>query len=148
MVEEARVSSATMFDEADPERDAEIAASKLHAANDPVHHEEDDKELRKTHIAEVAELAKAKISKLPGNVHPGVWFEIYNGEDRAIRRLKLSVVLTEVAKLVFVDRKGIKVMEKDAGDFAEELKNNRSRFIADHSTFEHALGRVIGALAA
>ncbi len=149
LVEEARVTSATMFEDADSDKDIDIAATRLHqAANDPMHNEEDDRELRKTHIAEVAELAKAKINRLPSNVHPGVWFELYNGEDRIVRRLKLSVVLTEVAKLVFVDRKGVKVMEKDAADFAAELEANKSRFIADHSTFEHALGKVIGALAA
>ena len=149
LVEEARVTSATMFEDADAEKDADIAATRLHqAANDPMHAEEDDQELRKTHIEEVAELAKAKINRLPSNVHPGVWFELYNGEDKIVRRLKLSVVLTEVAKLVFVDRKGVKVMEKDAADFAAELEANKSRFIADHSTFEHALGKVIGALAA
>ena len=146
LIEECRVSSLTMFDEADTQTDAALTQTAPEAANDPVQYDAD--ELRKTHIAEVAELAHEKISRLPSDVHPGVWFELYNGEDRAIRRLKLSVVLTEVAKLIFVDRKGVKVMEKDAGEFAEELKQQRSRFIADHSTFEHALGKVIGALAA
>jgi hypothetical protein len=148
MVEDARVTSATMFKDADADKDAELAASNLQAANDDNAEQYDDEDLRSTHIADVAELAKAKINKLPSNVHPGVWFEIFNGEDRAIRRLKLSVVLTEVAKLVFVDRKGVKIIEKDAGDFAAELDKNKSRFIADHSTFEHALGQVIGSIAA
>lgn len=147
LVEDVRVSSATMFDDADPDKDAEIAAQQLHAANDDVIYE-DDATLRSTHIASIAEEARKKLNKLPSDVHPGVWFEIFNGEDKAIRRLKLSVVLTEVAKLVFVDRKGIKVIEKDAADFATELDNKKSRFIADHSTFDHALGRVIHSLAA
>ncbi|MCK4706489.1 MAG: DUF1631 family protein, partial [Gammaproteobacteria bacterium] len=69
-------------------------------------------------------------------------------EDKAIRRLKLSVILTDVAKLIFVDRKGIKILEKDADVFAQELEDNRSRVLADHSTFDHALGKVINALAA
>ena len=144
LVEEARVSAATMFDDAEIEQ----AASSLTAANETMQPEQDDDDLRHTHIAEVAELARAKINRLPSNVHPGVWFELYNGDGKAVRRLKLSVVLTEVAKLVFVDRKGVKVMEKDAADFAAELEARQSRFIADHSTFEHALGKVIGALAA
>ena len=46
------------------------------------------------------------------------------------------------------DRKGVKVIEKDAGEFAEELKNQKSRILADHSTFNHALGKVMGAMAA
>jgi len=101
-----------------------------------------------TQIKEEARIAYEKIKKLPSDAKPGVWFEIFNGEDRAIRRLKMSVVLTEVAKVIFVDRKGVKVIEKDVGEFAEELKNNKSRILADHSTFDHALGRVIASMAA
>lgn len=89
-----------------------------------------------------------KINRLPNEAKPGVWFEVFNGEDKAIRRLKMSTILTEAAKVIFVDRKGVKVIEKDAGDFADELKANKSRVLADHSTFDHALGKVIGAMAA
>ena len=99
-------------------------------------------------IEEQVRIAREKISRLPSNLHPGAWFEIFNGEDNALRRLKLSVILTEVAKLVFVDRQGKKVIEKDADDFLNELKNGQSKMIADHSTFEHALGSVIHRLAA
>ena len=95
-----------------------------------------------------AQIALNKISRLPANVKPGVWFEVFNGEDKAVRRLKMSVILSEAAKIIFVDRKGIKVIEKDAGDFAEELNQNMSRVLADHSTFDHALGKVIGSMAA
>lgn len=95
-----------------------------------------------------AQVALNKISRLPENVKPGVWFEVFNGEDRAIRRVKMSTILTEAAKIIFVDRKGVKVIEKDAGDFADELTGNKSRLLADHSTFDNALGKVIGAMAA
>lgn len=93
-------------------------------------------------------IAKEKIAQLPSNVKPGVWFEIFNGENRAVRRLKMSTILTEVAKIIFVDRKGVKVIEKDVGEFVKELNGDKSRFIADHSTFDHALGKVISAMAA
>ena len=116
------------------------------AANEEFDENEHDEEVAK--IEEQARIAREKISKLPSDLHPGVWFEIFNGEDRPVRRLKLSVVLTEVAKLIFVDCHGVKVIEKDAEDFARELNNKQSRFIADHSTFEHALGAVIHKLAA
>ena len=101
-----------------------------------------------TQIERLAQAAKDKLAQLPGDVKPGVWFQIFNGEDRVVRRLKLSVILTEVAKLIFVDCHGVKVIEKDAGDFIAELKDNKSCCIADHSTFEHALGKVIHSLAA
>ena len=107
-----------------------------------------DDNLQTPDLGEVTRLAQEKLSQLPSMVHAGVWFEIYNGEDKIVRRLKLSVILTGIAKLVFVDRKGIKVIEKDAADFAAELTSEKSRFIADHSTFEHALGQVIHSIAA
>ena len=99
-------------------------------------------------IQEQIETAKQKIAQLSSSTKPGVWYEIYNGEDRAVRRLKLSVILTDAAQLIFVDRKGVKVIEKDAAVFARELEENRSRILADHSTFDHALGQVMKAMAA
>lgn len=55
------------------------------------------------------------------------------------------MILTEVAKLTFVDRHGVKVIEKDVHVFLREQDNEQSQVIADHSTFEHALGTVIRA---
>jgi hypothetical protein len=89
-----------------------------------------------------------KVARLPTYVKPGTWFEIYNGEDHPVRRLKMSVILIETGNIVFVDRKGIKGIEKDAGEFSEELKNDKSRVLADHSTFDHALGKVLSIMAA
>jgi len=42
----------------------------------------------------------------------------------------------------------MKVIEKDAAEFARELEEDRSRVLADHSTFDHALGQVMNAMAA
>ncbi len=92
--------------------------------------------------------AEEKISKLSSNTRPGAWYEIYTGEGKALRRLKLSIILNDTARLIFVDRKGIKVIEKDAEEFSRELADDRSRLIADHSTFDHALEKIIGAIAA
>ena len=99
-------------------------------------------------IKEEEESVIDKVARLPTYVKPGTWFEIYNGENHPVRRLKMSVILIETGKIVFVDHKGIKGIEKDAGDFADELNTNKSRIIADHSTFDHALGKVISIMAA
>ena len=123
-----------------------VEEQNITAANEAFASGEHDKEAAR--IEEQARIARDKIARLPSSLHPGVWFEIFNGEDKPVRRLKLSVVLTEVAKLIFVDCHGVKVIEKDAGDFADELENMKSKFIADHSTFENALGAVIHKLAA
>lgn len=90
--------------------------------------------------------AKEQIAQLPEGVKQGVWFEIFNGEGQPVRRLKLSMILFDEAKLVFVDRVGAKVLEKDAAEFNDELNNDKSRILADHSVFDHALGQVIASL--
>jgi len=94
------------------------------------------------------EHAKNSIAELGNMARPGDWYKVYNGEDKAVRRLKLSVILTEVAKLIFVDHRGVKVIEKDASDFIAELADERSALISEHSAFDHALGQVIHRLAA
>ncbi len=97
-------------------------------------------------LLEQANIAREKIAQLPREVRPGVWFKVYNGEDSAARRVKLSVIIMEEAKLVFVDRIGVKVIEKDALKFTQELTADTSQIIADHSAFDHALGMVINSL--
>ncbi|MDH5484459.1 MAG: DUF1631 domain-containing protein [Gammaproteobacteria bacterium] len=94
------------------------------------------------------ESSRRKISQLPAEVRPGVWFEIFDCNDKPVRRLKLSVIILEEAQLIFVDRLGVKVMEKDAAEFTAELINNQSRVLADHSIFDQALSRVITSIAA
>jgi len=93
-------------------------------------------------------IAREKIANLPHEVRPGVWFKVFNGRDSAARRVKLSVIIMEEAKLIFVDRLGVKVIEKDANDFTNELSAEKSQIIADHSAFDHALGMVINSLSA
>ncbi len=93
-----------------------------------------------------AEQARNKIALLPMDVRPGAWFEVYNGDDSPVRRAKLSVIIMEEAKLVFVDRIGVKVLEKDAEEFSIELEQEKSSMISDHSAFDHALGMVINSL--
>ena len=83
------------------------------------------------------------ISELPEYVKPGVWFKIYTGEDTPPRRLKLSIITIEDARLIFVDRKGTMVIEKDALKFNYEILNNQSQILEDHSVFDHALSQVI-----
>jgi len=94
-------------------------------------------------MPEEGEPPHVQISRLPNNVKQGVWFEIFNGEDKALRRVKLSVILFDEAKLIFVDRHGEKVIEKFASEFVEELNTKKSKIIADHSIFNHALGQII-----
>ncbi|VAW63201.1 hypothetical protein MNBD_GAMMA11-2317 [hydrothermal vent metagenome] len=97
-------------------------------------------------LQEKADQAREKIAQLPDSVRPGVWFKVYNGEDKVARRAKLSVIIMEEARLVFVDRIGVKIIEKEADVFSEELIAETSQVISDHSAFDHALGLVINSL--
>lgn len=99
-------------------------------------------------LQEQTRLAREKVAQLPSEIRPGVWFKVFNGEDNAARRAKLSVIVMEEAKLVFVDRMGVKVIEKDAEEFLNEINAEQSSLIADHSAFDHALGMVINSLSA
>lgn len=87
--------------------------------------------------------AKSIIAELPTYVKPGVWFKIFTGNDHPPRRLKLSLITQETARLSFVDRKGTMVIEKDAETFCQELLNEQSHMLEDHSVFDNALSQVI-----
>ncbi len=87
--------------------------------------------------------SKDVIAQLPAFVKPGTWFKIYTGEGTTPRRLKLSLITIEDARLIFVDRVGCKVFEKDAKEFNTELLNNQSFMLEDCSVFDNALSQVI-----
>ena len=88
-------------------------------------------------------IAQRKVEALPEDVKPGAWFIVYNGDDKPVRRLKLAVILIQTASLMFVDHLGNIVIEKDAEEFAEELKQDLSGIIMQHSVFDHALNSAL-----
>jgi len=96
----------------------------------------------------IVEDKREQLQSLPTDIKPGLWFELYDGDDKPVRRLKLSVIIMEDAQLIFVNRQGVKIMEKNALKFAEELESEKSKMIADHSIFDQALSNVITALSA
>ncbi len=98
-------------------------------------------------VEKLEKTAGEKIAELPSSVKPGVWFKIFTDENHPPRRLKLSLITMENAKLVFVDRKGDRIIEKSADIFARELLNGKSQMLEDHSVFDHALSQVIAQIA-
>lgn len=68
-----------------------------------------------------------KLAKLPSNIKPGIWCEIYIDENTPARCLRLSVININNGMLVFVNRNGIKKLEKDALEFSAELKKGLSK---------------------
>jgi hypothetical protein len=85
-------------------------------------------------------------SVIPTNVMPGMWFQLYMGEDKTARRCKLSVIIVEDANLMFVNHKGELVIEKSFDEFNEEVENDTTKMIMGHSAFDHAFKTVIDRL--
>jgi len=95
-----------------------------------------------------AEDSKFAISNMPDLIETNKWFEVFTDYSHPVRRLKLSTIMQQQTKLIFVDYMGNKVIEKDLDTFITELKNDQSRLINDHSVFEYALSMVIISIAA
>jgi hypothetical protein len=80
---------------------------------------------------------------LPSNIMPGMWFQIYMGADLSPRRCKLSVIIVEDEKLIFVTHEGELISEKSFEEFIDELDSGKSSVIMGHSVFDYALNSVI-----
>ena len=94
---------------------------------------------------EPVKLEPAHVPKvtLPSNIMPGMWFQISTGEGNPARRCKLSVIIVEDEKLIFVTHDGEVVAEKSFEEFTHELDKNISKVIMGHSVFDYALNSVI-----
>ena len=98
-------------------------------------------------LEKLARSSEEVMAELPGYVKPGVWFKIYTTENQPPRRLKLSIITSENARMIFVDRKGVKGIEKDVNQFCVELLTGKSTMLEDHSVFDQALFQVISQIA-
>ena len=80
---------------------------------------------------------------LPESITPGVWLEIFQGEDKAKRRLKFSNANSETKQLFFIDRSGDYRFEIDLETFLDDLSTGRSSLISESNRFDLALSSVI-----
>ncbi|HEX5057121.1 MAG TPA: DUF1631 family protein [Gammaproteobacteria bacterium] len=83
------------------------------------------------------------LQRLPVDVQPGTWCEVYMGRDQAPQRLKVSSVLKDTAQIVFVDGSGKQAEIKDVREFIDELDCERSTIIHDENLFDKALTAVL-----
>ncbi len=83
------------------------------------------------------------LQRLPVDVQPGTWCEVYMGRDQSPQRLKVSSVLRDTAQIVFVDGSGKQAEIKDVRDFIDELDCERSTIIHDENLFDKALTAVL-----
>ena len=98
-------------------------------------------------------LADANSSALPDDhelvararrLRAGQWLEIGDGDDA--QRAKLAANIRDGAKLVFINRRGIKVREYDAAGLAQALHDGEVKLIEDGALFDRALEAVISDL--
>lgn len=77
-------------------------------------------------------------------LQPGQWLEIGLGEGA--RRCKLAANIRGGSKLIFINRRGLKVVEHDAQSLGMALDQGVARLIDEGALFDRALEAVIGDL--
>lgn len=75
----------------------------------------------------------------------GMWVEFSDGEEQNVR-CKLAAKINAIDKFIFVNRQGVKVVEKTRMGLAKELRDGSVRIISDGALFSRALESVIGNL--
>lgn len=114
----------------------EVAASKPKAEPKPAVVEEDEEETLGDDDREVQMVDQLSV---------GIWVEFIGEDDQNIR-CKLAAKINAIDKLIFVNRQGVKVVEKTRMGFAQELKDKTVKIISDGLLFSRALESVIGNL--
>ena len=78
-------------------------------------------------------------------LHVGSWVEIQEDEEHKLR-CKLAAVIKPTGKYIFVNRTGMKVLEKTRMGLAVEFRRQAIRLLDDALLFDRALESVIGNL--
>lgn len=75
----------------------------------------------------------------------GMWVEFSDADEQSVR-CKLAAKINAIDKFIFVNRQGVKVVEKTRLGLAKELRDGSVRIISDGALFSRALESVIGNL--
>ncbi|WP_236214283.1 DUF1631 domain-containing protein [Metapseudomonas otitidis] len=79
------------------------------------------------------------------NLRVGSWVEFQEDEDHKVR-CKLAAIIKPTGKYIFVNRTGMKVLEKTRMGLAVEFRRGAIRLLDDALLFDRALESVIGNL--
>ncbi|HAQ87281.1 MAG TPA: DUF1631 domain-containing protein, partial [Pseudomonas sp.] len=79
------------------------------------------------------------------NLRVGSWVEFQEDEEHKLR-CKLAAVIKPTGKYIFVNRTGMKVLEKTRTGLAIEFRRGAIRLLNDALLFDRALESVIGNL--
>jgi hypothetical protein len=90
-------------------------------------------------------LMTVEVQEPVDQMHPGCWVEFQEDPENTLR-CKLVAIIETTGKYIFVNRTGMKVLERGRIDLALELRNGVARVLDDTLLFERALESVIGNL--
>ena len=93
--------------------------------------------------AEEATMAR-HLEALDG-INVGDWVE-FRSVDGSCFRCKLSAIIEEADCFVFVNRMGLKVVEKTRNELAHELRRERLKILEQRALIDRALDAVVGSL--
>lgn len=79
------------------------------------------------------------------SLHTGSWVEFLQDDQRKLR-CKLAAIIRTTGRYIFVNRSGVKVLEKNRMSLAVEFKNNSVILLDNALLFDRALESVIGNL--
>lgn len=79
------------------------------------------------------------------NLRVGSWVEFQEDEEHKVR-CKLAAIIKPTGKYIFVNRTGMKVLEKTRMGLAVEFRRQAIRLLDDALLFDRALESVIGNL--
>lgn len=78
-------------------------------------------------------------------LHVGCWVEFQEDEDHNLR-CKLAAIIEATGNYIFVDRTGMKVLERSRTGLALDFRSGAVRTLDDTLLFDRALESVIGNL--
>ncbi len=121
------------------------ASSSVTMAEQPEAQQEDPDEARNIAELQPEDAAIAEFMVQIDSIEIGNWveFRLVNG---ASFRCKLSAIIEEADCFVFVNRMGLKVIEKTRIDLAHEMRRGRLTLLEQGAFIDRALDAVVGSL--
>ena len=125
--------------------DAFRASSSMEMTAEPPTQNEDLDEARNRAELQPEDAAIAEFMVQIDSIEIGNWveFRLVNGANF---RCKLSAIIEEADCFVFVNRMGLKVIEKTRVDLAHEMRRGRMTLLEQGAFIDRALDAVVGSL--
>lgn len=96
--------------------------------------------------ATVSLLEPAQVEQWVDQLNLGVWFEVKNSETQTKYRCKLAAYLPGFNQYIFVNRRGVKVMERSRSSLINALVNGEMKILQETQLFDRALQSVVSEL--